>query len=125
VSGYREVTLVNELSTARVALQAAGIRAELPTAVDAVPGEYRELYGWVVREGVTNVVRHSGANACSVQLLQDGIEVADDGEAGEAGGAVVTEGHGLRGLRERVAATGGRLEAGPGEGGGYRLRVFL
>ena len=46
---------------ARDRAEAAGIEADLPGAVDEVPGERRELFGWVVREGVTNVVRHSGA----------------------------------------------------------------
>jgi two-component system sensor histidine kinase DesK len=128
VAGYREVTWVGELSSARVALQAAEIRAELPTAVDAVPGEHRELYGWVVREGITNVVRHSGASACCIRLLENGIEVVDDGarlDDGHRAGGSLTDGSGLRGLRERVAAAGGRLEAGPCEGGGYRLLVVL
>ncbi len=64
VAGYREVTLSAEISSARSALDAAGLHAELPTAVDDVPGERRELFGWVLREGVTNVVRHSDASGC-------------------------------------------------------------
>ena len=54
-AGSREVTLAAELVAARTALAAAGIRAELPQAVDEVPGRWRELFGWAVREGVTNV----------------------------------------------------------------------
>ncbi len=79
IGGFREVTLSRELVNARSALTAAGITPDLPGAVDEVPGERRELFGWVVREGVTNVVRHSGATRCSVRVSRDHVEVEDDG----------------------------------------------
>ncbi len=60
-SGYREVSLAGELAVAAAVLQAAGIRAELPRAVDSVNPAAREVFGYVIREAVTNVVRHSGA----------------------------------------------------------------
>jgi two-component system sensor histidine kinase DesK len=109
VSGYREVTLAGELATGREVLTAAGIDADLPGAVDVVDPRYDELFGWVVREGLTNVVRHSRASTCRVTLGADWIEVVDDGAASASGpnGA----GHGLTGLRERVAALGGSVEA--------------
>jgi two-component system sensor histidine kinase DesK len=118
VAGYREVTLAVELSSARSALDAAGIEAELPGALDEVPGERRELFGWVVREGVTNVVRHSRAQRVRVAVSPTSVEVVDDGSG--CPGTVVG-GHGLDGLRERLAAVGGRLEAGPVDSGGFRL----
>ena len=71
VSGFRETSLAGELVTARAALDVAGIEAELPGAVDHVPGERRELFGWAVREGV-NVIRHSGARRCRVVVNADG-----------------------------------------------------
>lgn len=122
VSGYREVTLANELAAAREVLRSAGISAQLPGAVDAVDPADAELFGWVVREGVTNVVRHSRARSCEVRLGARSIEITDDGRgAGQAG-----PGNGLAGLRERTTAAGGRLSAGPGSGGrGWRLRVEL
>lgn len=118
VAGYREVTLAVELSSARSALEAAGIAAELPLALDDVPGERRELFGWVVREAVTNVVRHSRAGRVRVQVSPTSVEVVDDGSgcAGNPAG-----GHGLDGLRDRLAAVGGRLEVGPVDTGGFRL----
>jgi two-component system sensor histidine kinase DesK len=79
VGGYRQATLTGELISARAVLDAAGIEAELPTAVDHVPGERRELLGWAVREGVTNVVRHSRAQHCRILVDRDGVEVLDDG----------------------------------------------
>jgi two-component system sensor histidine kinase DesK len=118
VAGYREVTLAAEVSSARSTLEAAGIAAELPGALDEVPGERRELFGWVVREGVTNVVRHSSAQRVRVAVSRTTVEVVDDGTGF---GDSVAGGHGLQGLRERLAEVGGRLEAGPVEAGGFRL----
>jgi two-component system sensor histidine kinase DesK len=103
VEGYRELTLPGELARARMALQAAEIEARLPNSTDDVPSELRELFAWTVREGVTNVVRHSGARTCTVTLTPTSAEVADDGRgAGTASGS----GNGLHGLRERAAAVG-------------------
>jgi two-component system, NarL family, sensor histidine kinase DesK len=118
VAGYREVTLAAEVSSARSTLEAAGIAAELPGALDEVPGERRELFGWVVREGVTNVVRHSRAQRVRVAVSPTTVEVVDDGTGCVD---IVASGHGLQGLRERLAEVGGRLEAGPVDAGGFRL----
>jgi two-component system, NarL family, sensor histidine kinase DesK len=121
VSGYRDVTLANELAAAREVLRAAGISAQLPGAVDAVGQADAELFGWVVREGVTNVVRHSRARTCEIRLAARCIEIVDDGVGG-----LPEPGNGLAGLRERVAAAGGRLTAGAEAGGrGWRLRAEL
>jgi len=89
----------------------------LPRAVDEVPGALRELFGWAVREGVTDAVRHSGATHVGVLVSPVAVEISDDGR-GSAGGP----GSGLAGLAERAARLGGKVEAGPVEGG-YRLRV--
>lgn len=122
VAGYREPSLAGELVSARSALTAAGITPELPTAVDLVPEDRRELFAWVVREGVTNVVRHSMAATCTVTLSADGVEVVDDG-AGSAGGP--SSGHGLVGLRERASAAGAVLQVGSRPGGGFRLALRM
>ena len=71
VEGYRDITLPGELVRARVALRAAEIDADLPNSTDDVPSELRELFAWTVREGVTNVIRHSGARHCEVRLTAD------------------------------------------------------
>ncbi|PKV91472.1 two-component system sensor histidine kinase DesK [Amycolatopsis echigonensis] len=117
VSGYREVTLAGELARGRELLRAAGISAELPTAAD---GPHQELFGWVVREGLTNVVRHSRATSCAVIVSGDSVEIRDDGV-----GSASDPGNGLSGLRDRVAAAGGRMDAGPVRPRGWRLRVTV
>jgi two-component system sensor histidine kinase DesK len=119
VDGYRDVTLAAELANARSALSAAGIDADLPNAIDDVPVAKRELFGWVVREGVTNVVRHSGASTCRVRIDPTSVTITDDGVPATPDGL----GHGLRGLRERAEALGGSLQVGRSPEGGFALTV--
>ena len=97
VEGYRDITLPGELVRARAALTAAEIVADLPHSADDVPSDLRELFAWTIREGVTNVIRHSGATHCEVRLTPTRAEVLDDGLARSS-----PDGHGsgLAGLRE-------------------------
>jgi two-component system, NarL family, sensor histidine kinase DesK len=125
VSGYRDVTLAGELARGRELLRASGIAADLPTATDVVDPEHQELFGWTVREGLTNVVRHARARSCAVRLSRSAIEIVDDGVGEPAPRADVPSGNGLSGLRERVAAAGGFVDAGPLKAGGWALRVSL
>jgi two-component system sensor histidine kinase DesK len=128
VSGYRTASLPAELVGARAALSAAGIAADLPRAVDNVPPPLRETFAYVLREGVTNVIRHSGAGRCEVRLGDTWLEVRDNGRAEAAAvtsSRQVGGGHGLSGLAERVAAIDGTLEAGPLPDGGFLLRASV
>ena len=118
VANYREVTLAAELATGKELLRAAGVAADLPSAVDVVDDRHQELFGWVLREGLTNVVRHAHATSCAVLLSTSSVEILDDGVGGQP-----LSGDGLAGLRQRVAAAGGRVEAGPRHPNGWRLRV--
>jgi len=122
VAGVRGVTVSGELASARSALTAAGIRAELPSSTDTVPLDSRELAGWVVREGVTNVLRHSAASVCRITLGARGVEIADDGVGPPESAASSS---GLSGLRERVETAGGRMSVGRSDLGGFSLRVEL
>jgi len=83
------------------------------------------LLTWTVREGVTNVIRHSGARTCRIEIRRnDGrayAEVVDDG----TGPGSASAGNGLRGLTERMAAVGGTVTVGSASGVSYRLAVEL
>ena len=123
VSNYH-MTLAGELASGRELLRAAGINAELPGAVDVVDPANQELFGWVVRGGLTNIVRHAHATSCAVRLSASSVEVLDDGVGGIASRprrSRVLGGNGLAGLRDRVAAAGGVVDAGPEsqKAGGY------
>jgi two-component system sensor histidine kinase DesK len=126
VTGYRGRGLVAELDAARTALADATIEATVRRAGPSLPPEADALLGWAVREGVTNVIRHSGARRCEIDVRHDGavatVEICDDGTGGEPAG---TAGHGLRGLTERMAAVGGMLTAGRRMDGGFRLTASV
>ncbi|MEV5344384.1 sensor histidine kinase [Streptomyces achromogenes] len=114
VRGYREADLGAELAGAQGVLAAAGIDCEVSAQTGGLPAEVQSALGWVVREAATNVLRHGDANRCRVRLtVREGravLTVENDGAvaAGGSGGG----GSGLAGLRERLAAVGGTLEAG-------------
>ena len=126
VSGYRRPTLVDEFEGARMALLAAGIDADLQRADVALPPDVEALLAWTVREGTTNVIRHSGATSCRIEvqpgLVEASAEVVDDGARAPA---TDEAGNGLAGLRERAEQLAGRVEAGPVAEGGFRLRVTV
>ncbi|GGM17337.1 hypothetical protein GCM10010102_11240 [Promicromonospora citrea] len=122
IADERRASLAGELATARSALDAAGIDADLPGAVDVVPAGRRELFAWVLREGSTNVLRHAAARHVRITVSADALVVEDDGRG--AGGPGTT-GHGLTGLADRAREAGAVLEAGPRPGGGFRLAVTV
>jgi signal transduction histidine kinase len=89
----------------------------LPAAVELAA--YR-----IVQEALTNVTRHAHARAVTIRLHHDDggvtVEVTDDGIGGSAG-----PGNGIAGMRERAAALGGSIDAGPCPGGGFRVIAHL
>jgi len=124
VSGYRGQGLATEIDGARTALRDAGIEPTVRQEGAPLPEETGSLLGWAVREGVTNVIRHSGARTCVISVDGRGdtavLSIRDDGRGGPA-----VPGNGLRGLGERVGGAGGRVEAGPADRGGYVLTVTV
>lgn len=119
VGGLREVSLAGEIANARTALSAAEIEAVLPDS-DELPVRNSVVFGWVLREAVTNVVRHSGAKHCWVRVTPASIEVSDDG-VGLRGRDTARLGSGLSGLRERIESTGGTLTFTTRPEGGFRV----
>lgn len=117
VGTLREISLAGELANARTALSAAGIDADLP-ATDDLPIRHSVVFGWVLREAVTNIVRHSQARHCTVRVTATSIEVTDDGVGMSAD---ANGGSGLAGLRERVRGAGGTLTLSTVGGVGLRV----
>lgn len=112
-SGMREVRLATELAAARSVLAAAGVECVAPSAVPRLDDAASELFGYVVREAVTNVVRHAGAATCTIAADEVSISVADDGVGMPAASAK----RGLAGLESRVARAGGTLSVDSSAGG--------
>jgi two-component system sensor histidine kinase DesK len=132
LAGYRQPTLPSELEGAQQLLEAAGIEYQIEPLTQALPPAFDAALAWTVREGVTNVIRHSRARHCLIQLTQKNgqacAEVLNDGGQRERMESTVRPGLGLAGLRERVSALGGHMEAGSLTLLGkehFRLRVEL
>ncbi|WP_412077319.1 sensor histidine kinase [Streptomyces xanthophaeus] len=128
VRGYREADLAVELEGARGVLSAAGMdcRVDLQGARE-LPSEVQSALGWVVREATTNVLRHGDAQNCVIRLTAPEaggvtLVVENDGAPETPSGP---PGSGLAGLRERLAALDGTLQAGPVDGGRFRLRAEI
>ncbi|MDC0773496.1 sensor histidine kinase [Streptomyces sp. HD] len=129
VRGYREADLAVELAGAQGVLTAAGIACEVTGEAAGLPVEVQSALAWVVREATTNVLRHGDAEQCAVAVrVREGrvvLTVENDGAAGasddEDGAPHGGGGSGLAGLRERLAAVDGTLEAGRRDAGVFRL----
>ena len=125
ITGYRQRSLADELQGARDVLDAAGIAFAVTRDSAVPPAPVDSLLAWTVREGVTNVLRHSHAHRCDISLEASNggftVVIVDDG----VGGVASAGGSGLHGLRERVGAAGGRLQAGPAARGGFRLEAYV
>jgi two-component system, NarL family, sensor histidine kinase DesK len=128
VAGYRSPTLEEELAGAGEMLEAAGIACRIENEAGVLPNAVDAVLAWAVREGTTNVIRHSRARHCRILLAREGqevyAEITDDGE-GYQGENADDAGSGLSGLSERVATLAGRLEAASQPDGGFSLRVSL
>jgi two-component system sensor histidine kinase DesK len=116
VAGMIGAGLSTEIQASREALAAAGIACEVEGDGIEVPADTGAVLAMALREGVTNVIRHAGARCCRIAIERDGAEyrlaVSDDGEAGH-----FREGEGLKGMRARLAAAGGRLRVDAGRSG--------
>ncbi|WP_345963540.1 sensor histidine kinase [Streptomyces sp. BRB040] len=127
VTGYREGSLGTELDRARSVLDAADVEAVVRRTGPPLPPQTEALLGWVVREAVTNVVRHSGASRCEIAVRGGAdrvrLTVTDDGTG--VAGPTRGPGTGLTGLTERLATAGGSLTAGAAPRGGFSVTAEL
>ncbi|MEN8706476.1 MAG: sensor histidine kinase [Nocardioides marinisabuli] len=122
VGGLRAAGLEDELRSVPGLLADAGIDTQVSGELADTDPRHRALLAWVLRESVTNVLRHAHASHVTVELSSTGLAVTDDGTGLDVGHA---EGNGLRGLRERVSAAGGTLLLAHGEPTGTRVEVRL
>ena len=129
VTGYRQPTLAAELASARAVLAAAAIACDVEETAGTLPAPIDAVLAWAVREGVTNIVRHSRARRARIRITRVAetalAEISDDGRGAGPDTLDGTPGSGLAGLSERVAAQGGSLEAGALPSGGFRVRAFV
>jgi two-component system, NarL family, sensor histidine kinase DesK len=108
IRGYRGYSLEAEIKQAQATLETAGVKVRSESAEVILSPAQESVVALVVREAVTNVVRHAGARNCLLRLMPVNgtcrFEIHDDGRGGSA-----AEGNGLRGMRERIEALGGTL----------------
>jgi two-component system, NarL family, sensor histidine kinase DesK len=122
VTGYRSKGLTAEIAHAKLALESAGVSFAYNTTVTQLSSLQESTLSLVIREAVTNIIRHAKATRCAILLAESEselrLEVADNGQ-----GLQDEEGSGLSGMRERVQALGGNLSLESSHG--VRLRVSL
>jgi two-component system sensor histidine kinase DesK len=108
LSGYRSEGFASELTRAGQVLETAGVRLNRPATAPTLTPRHEATLSLVLREAVTNIVRHAGAKECSIEVSTEKdrtkLVIADDGR-----GDIRQEGNGLRGMRERVQELGGSL----------------
>ncbi|MBY6204317.1 sensor histidine kinase [Halomonas denitrificans] len=121
IQGVREQDLCEALEQARLSLRSADVELELDTAeAPELPARTQAMLALIVREAVTNILRHADARRCTIRLAPNGrggsvLEIHDDGR-----GTIRPDGSGVAGMRARVESLGGELELGAG-----RLRASI
>ncbi|WP_297555092.1 sensor histidine kinase [uncultured Actinomyces sp.] len=108
VTRTRIPDFAGEMHAARRALETAGITVQSPAPQESgrIAGVNSYLFGWVLREAVTNVVRHSGASSCLINVTPTSITISDNGRGFDQDGAA---GSGLVSMKRRVEEAGGSV----------------
>ncbi|MGW6932590.1 sensor histidine kinase [Lentzea sp. NPDC054927] len=123
-SSYRELSLSDEIESAQSVLAAAGVATTIEGDCAELSPRSRTVLATVLREGVTNLLRHSDATRCSIRIAGDGqlvsIDITNDGAPSEVG---TDRGSGLTNLATRTTAIGGSLLAQASADGTYRLHA--
>ncbi|MFF5232827.1 sensor histidine kinase [Dactylosporangium sp. NPDC000521] len=121
------VTLREEIAAAQGLLMAAGVetRINTPGGDLALPQSAQRVLAWAVREGTTNLLRHSDATTCTITLARSNGTTSLDIHNNGARNQGLGDGSGLAGLKDRAAAAGGWAGGEPTGDGGFRLRVEL
>jgi two-component system sensor histidine kinase DesK len=118
------VSLAAEVDAAAALLGAAGVAVLVDVNLPEPASPVEDVLAWAVREGATNILRHSDATTCSITAGRAGgrarLVIDNDGARGTASG-----GHGLAGLAERARELSGSVTAGPAGEDGFRLVVEI
>jgi two-component system sensor histidine kinase DesK len=125
-SSYRDLCFTEEVSSVESMLLATGVDVSVEVSLPQLPPAVDTVFATVLREGVTNMLRHSKVEHCSItgrtaegtvrlELVNDGVSAQDEQEADPAGSS------GLGSLAQRLAAIGGQLTAGAGAEGTFQL----
>ncbi len=121
VTGIRATDIAVELAEAKLLLESASVHLEYD-APPPLPTEVARALALILREAATNISRHADASTARIgfQGVPGGVQmcIADNGRGG-----IVTDGNGLRGIRERVSTVGGQLDIDSPRGGGTRLSL--
>lgn len=115
VRGYRDIDLVGEVAGTRSLLSAAGCDLVVEGDPAQVPDRFHEVAAWVVREGTTNIVKHSSASSAWLTLGPAGMSLRNDGVAVNDSSADSPH-SGLQGLAERLAMVGASLRTSRSDG---------
>jgi two-component system sensor histidine kinase DesK len=121
VDGYQALDLDEELAGVCAALESAGARCVIDARAGDLSPTGRALLAWAVREGGTNILKHSTATRCAITIDGGVLEMRNDG----VGDRPAAPGSGLRGLSERLAAAGGSFSAAPTPAGEFLLRAAV
>jgi len=123
VTGYRAEGITAELSNVRSALTSSGVQLFTQVEDIALPAADRNALCFVIREAVTNILRHAHATECHIELSQDNSVrlTIDDNGSGKRGG----DGNGIQGMRERLQQVNGLLSVDSSTLGGVRVIAQL
>ncbi|MFI9455434.1 sensor histidine kinase [Amycolatopsis sp. NPDC052450] len=134
-SGYRELSLDQESRSAQAVLVAADVQVRLEIEQDDLPTTVRTVLAVVLREGVTNVLRHSKVERCEIAVRRTvngvALDIVNDGvqngrpPSPERPARVEAPGSGITNMSDRVAGLGGELTAGVEADGRFRLRAVV
>ncbi|WP_051116365.1 sensor histidine kinase [Amycolatopsis nigrescens] len=131
-SGYRELSLDKESRSAEAVLTAADVQVRIEVQHGELSSQVGTVLAVVLREGVTNVLRHSRVERCEIAVRQAAdkvlLEIVNDGVAVNGTEPVIAgdaSSSGIRNLSDRVATLGGELTAGLDPDGRFRLRAVV
>lgn len=119
VHGMTRHDLAGELRELSAVCADSGISFTVVGQAEAIPPALRSHVAWIVREAMTNVLRHAHASGVWVSLGATAISIDDDGDGIQDG----TEGHGIRGMRERARLFGASCTVGPSRLGGTSVSI--